>query len=430
MNSSRLRIKSPLILGLAMLAAAMLLAWTLSARALGRSDAPHPGGRDGAALRERLAVDLRAAVSLRAIAARGLVLVTAPAEVERERTALGASQAAVEQVLARLTAETRDAAAPERALVAQVRRAEDAYAAAARDLVGQALAGRLNEAIATMNAAGRLRLTSLLEAVDETIGVERTFARRRADAAAAGRASDRTVLSAACVVTAAAALTLGGLVALVITQPSRRAAPPSRPRFDEFGAVVAAQAATGSPRLVPLARMSGRRGRHGGDARPAAAAVSRTAEPAANSPWPPAVSLSRMAEKLRQIADGERAAGRRAPQGAETAAAAPDARRLADLVRAIDGIAFQTRMMAMSAASQAARGDERDRGFAALASEARSLARRSSEAARDLEALAGERVDAAFPDVAFAIRAAATPGPARIDPAAALEPGEPRAVCA
>ena len=69
------------------------------------------------------------------------------------------------------------------------------------------------------------------------------------------------------------------------------------------------------------------------------------------------------------------------------------AKKIESIISVIDGIAFQTNILARNAAVEAARAGEQGRGFAVVASEVRTLAQRSATAAKEIKTLIGESVN-------------------------------------
>jgi methyl-accepting chemotaxis protein len=98
------------------------------------------------------------------------------------------------------------------------------------------------------------------------------------------------------------------------------------------------------------------------------------------------------AQHANQLAQGTQGVANRGGEvvaQAVTAMAAIEesSRKISDIISVIDEIARQTNLLALNAAVEAARAGEAGRGFAVVASEVRSLAQRSSQAAKDIKDL-------------------------------------------
>ena len=394
----------------------------------------------GVQARAAAANAVRLAVDRRAIAARNLVLVTRPQDVDTEKAAVASAVADVRQSLDALQALSNQAGVPVRArdLVEEIARVELQYGNVAEAILGLALVGDRDAAIGRMNERCRPLLAALVQATDAYIRYTAETSQRLVEDTNAAQSRQMLLLGAGCTLAVVLAVVAAIGIMRAIVGPLGQAVSLISDvargqldqaiqvdRHDEFGRLLEAIATMqgGLRGLVASVRQ-------GADSLSLASAeiaqgnhhLSSRTEHQASALQQTASSMEQLGVTVRQNADNASQANRLAEaassvarQGGVIVGEAVDtmrgisesSQRIADITAVIDTIAFQTNILALNAAVEAARAGEEGRGFAVVAGEVRALAQRSGEAAREIKGLIADsaaRVEAGVAQVGQAGR--------------------------
>jgi len=426
-NLSQLTIKTKLTMGFGVLAAIVVVVSGMSLRALSQSTEGFSNYVHGINTRAEVANSVRTAVDRRAIAARNLVLVVTQKDLELEKAEVARSHEDVQARLKQLKemiANAHDTNERARALVADIDRVETKYGPVATDIVALALAGKRDEAIQKMDDECRPLLAALINATRAYASYTHERQEQLVQAYEAEYVMQRNLLAGLSIGAVLLAVIAGMVITRSITQPIRTAVDVAKTvaRGDLSSRIDVQGKDETSHLLFALRDMNGRLTEIVDKVRESSSSVagaaqqiaagnvdlSQRTEAQASSLQETAASMEELTSTVKQNADNAQHATALASTASEVAHKGSTvvsqvvstmqdiserSSKIADITGIIEGIAFQTNILALNAAVEAARAGEQGRGFAVVASEVRSLAQRSSTAAKEIKELIASSVE-------------------------------------